>query len=137
MTPTRGGSSSRLLARKLLDTNAAPKAYRIVRDAASPTKEDFRVEHEFTADWIALRFLKDPATATEHFARIIGDIQPDRPGAGWLLARPCRRRDEQAAGGTRPSRAGGPLQHGLLRPARARQAERQARIDGVAGGDGP
>jgi soluble lytic murein transglycosylase len=39
----------RLLARKLLDTNAAPKAYRIVRDAAPPTKENLRVEHEFTA----------------------------------------------------------------------------------------
>jgi soluble lytic murein transglycosylase len=45
----------RLLARKLLDTNAAPKAYRIVRDAAPPNKENFRVEHEFTAGWIALR----------------------------------------------------------------------------------
>jgi soluble lytic murein transglycosylase len=44
----------RLLARKLLDTNAAPKAYRIVRDAAPTTKENFRVEHEFTAGWIAL-----------------------------------------------------------------------------------
>jgi peptidoglycan lytic transglycosylase len=66
----------RLLARKLLDTNAAPKAYRIVRDAAAPTKENFRVEHEFTAGWIALRFLKDPATAAQHFARIIGISNP-------------------------------------------------------------
>src|SRR6516225_11521903 len=37
----------RLLARKLFDTNAAPKAYRIVRDAAQPTMENLRVEHEF------------------------------------------------------------------------------------------
>ena len=66
----------RLLARKLLDTNAAPKAYRIVRDAAPPTKENFRVEHEFTAGWIALRFLKDPATAAQHFARITGFSNP-------------------------------------------------------------
>jgi soluble lytic murein transglycosylase len=66
----------RLLARKLLDTNAAPKAYRIVRDAAPPIKENFRVEHEFTAGWIALRFLKDPATATQHFARITGISNP-------------------------------------------------------------
>ena len=42
----------RLLARKLLDTNAAPKAYRIVRDAAPPTTENLRVEHEFMAGWI-------------------------------------------------------------------------------------
>ena len=66
----------RLLARKLLDTNAAPKAYRIVRDAAPPTKENLRVEHEFAAGWIALRFLKDPATAAQHFARIIGTSNP-------------------------------------------------------------
>jgi soluble lytic murein transglycosylase len=62
----------RLLARKLLDTNAALKAYRIVRDAAPPSKENLRIEHEFTAGWIALRFLKDPATAAQHFARITG-----------------------------------------------------------------
>jgi soluble lytic murein transglycosylase len=66
----------RLLARKLLDTNAAPKAYRIVRDAATPTKENYRVEHEFTAGWIALRFLKDPAAAAQHFARITGISNP-------------------------------------------------------------
>jgi soluble lytic murein transglycosylase len=66
----------RLLARKLLDTNAAPKAYRIVRGAAPPTKENLRVEHEFTAGWIALRFLTDPATAAQHFARITGISNP-------------------------------------------------------------
>jgi soluble lytic murein transglycosylase len=66
----------RLLARKLLDANSAPKAYRIVRDAAPPTRENFRVEHEFTAGWIALRFLKDPAAAAQHFARITGISNP-------------------------------------------------------------
>jgi soluble lytic murein transglycosylase len=66
----------RLLAHKLLDTNAALKAYRIVRDAAPPTKENLRVEHEFTAGWIALRFLKDPATAAQHFAGINGIGNP-------------------------------------------------------------
>jgi soluble lytic murein transglycosylase len=66
----------RLLARKLLDSNAAPKAYRIVRDAAPPTKENFRVEREFTAGWIALRFLNDPSTAAQHFARITGISNP-------------------------------------------------------------
>ncbi len=60
----------RLIARKLLDLDAASTAYRVVRDAAPPTKENYRVEHEFTAGWIALRFLKDPATAAQHFARI-------------------------------------------------------------------
>ncbi len=65
----------RLLARKLLDTKdtkAAAKAYRIVRDAAPPTRENLRIEQEFTAGWIALRFLKDPAVAADHFGKITG-----------------------------------------------------------------
>jgi soluble lytic murein transglycosylase len=74
--PDAWWAERRLLARKLLDTNAAPKAYRIVRDAAPPTKETFQVEQEFTAGWIALRFLKDPATAAHHFARITGLSSP-------------------------------------------------------------
>jgi soluble lytic murein transglycosylase len=60
----------RLIARKLLDLGSPSAAYRVARDAAPPNKENYRVEHEFTAGWIALRFLKDPATAAQHFARI-------------------------------------------------------------------
>ena len=112
----------RLIARKLLDLNQAATAYKIVRDAATPTKENYRVEHEFTAGWIALRFLKDPAAAAQHFARITGTHQPDRDGARQLLARPRRRGDEQAAGRPRLLRAGGALQHRLLRPARPGEA---------------
>jgi len=64
----------RLVARKLLDVGDARSAYQIARDAAPPTKENYRVEHEFTAGWIALRFLKDPALAAQHFARIDSGI---------------------------------------------------------------
>jgi soluble lytic murein transglycosylase len=61
----------RLIARKLLDLGNPSAAYRVAREAAPPNKENYRVEHEFTAGWIALRFLKDPATAAaQHFARI-------------------------------------------------------------------
>jgi soluble lytic murein transglycosylase len=60
----------RLLARKLLDIGDANTAYAVVRDAAHPTKENFRGEHPFTAGWIALRFLNDPAAALAHFARV-------------------------------------------------------------------
>jgi soluble lytic murein transglycosylase len=60
----------RLLARKLLDIGDAQTAYRVARDAAPPEKENSRVEHEFTAGWIALRFLNQPKTALNHFARI-------------------------------------------------------------------
>lgn len=60
----------RLVARKLLDLGNAKTAYRIARDAAAPSKENYRAEHQFTAGWIALRFLNDPATALGHFARV-------------------------------------------------------------------
>jgi soluble lytic murein transglycosylase len=60
----------RLVARKLLDLGDAKSAYRVARDAAVPSKDNYRIEHQFTAGWIALRFLNDPATAQTHFARI-------------------------------------------------------------------
>ncbi|HEY6256706.1 MAG TPA: lytic transglycosylase domain-containing protein [Xanthobacteraceae bacterium] len=60
----------RLLARKLLDINDPRTAYRIASDAAPPGKEGPRWEQPFTAGWIALRFLDDPATAMTHFARV-------------------------------------------------------------------
>ena len=60
----------RLIARKLLDIGDPSTAYRVVRETVPPNKENYRVEYEFTAGWIALRFLNDPATAAQHFARI-------------------------------------------------------------------
>jgi soluble lytic murein transglycosylase len=60
----------RLVARKLLDLDDFKTAYRVARDAAVPTKDNYRAEHQFTAGWIALRFLNDPATALAHFSRI-------------------------------------------------------------------
>ena len=60
----------RLVARKLLDTGDFKTAYQIARDASVPTRENYRVDREFTAGWIALRFLNDPALAAQHFARI-------------------------------------------------------------------
>ncbi|MCC6888008.1 MAG: lytic transglycosylase domain-containing protein [Hyphomicrobiales bacterium] len=61
----------RLAARKMLDLGHPAKAYRIARDAVPPKRDNYRAEHQFTAGWIALRFLNDPATAQTHFARII------------------------------------------------------------------
>jgi soluble lytic murein transglycosylase len=60
----------RLVARKLLDLGDAKTAYRVARDAAIPSRENYRAEHQFTAGWIALRFLKDPAAALAHFAKV-------------------------------------------------------------------
>lgn len=60
----------RILVRRLLDDGKAQIAYRIARDAASPSRESLRVDQTFTAGWIALRFLNDPNLAAQHFARI-------------------------------------------------------------------
>ncbi|MDE2378185.1 transglycosylase SLT domain-containing protein [Bradyrhizobium sp.] len=67
----------RLLARKMIDGSEFRTAYLIARDAALPTRDIYRTEQEFTAGWIALRFLNDPATAARHFARIgVGSVNP-------------------------------------------------------------
>ena len=52
----------RLVARKLLDQGDVYAAYAIVRDNAAESLEK-RIEAEFHAGWIALRYLNHPATA--------------------------------------------------------------------------
>lgn len=60
----------RMLARKLLDQGKSRTAYDVVRTAAVPDKEVYRVDYHFMCGWIALRFLDDPKTAMVHFASI-------------------------------------------------------------------
>jgi peptidoglycan lytic transglycosylase len=60
----------RIMARKLLDAGDFNSAYKLVADAADPTKENSRVERHFMAGWIALRYLDDPTKAATHFSRI-------------------------------------------------------------------
>lgn len=60
----------RLVARELLDAGDARTAYRVAATAAAPTSDNYRAESHFTAGWIALRFLNDPRTASQHFAKI-------------------------------------------------------------------
>jgi soluble lytic murein transglycosylase len=64
----------RLIARKLLDIGDVKTAYEIARDAATPSSENYRAEHQFTAGWIALEFLHEPSIALPHFARIAEGI---------------------------------------------------------------
>ncbi|HEX3496007.1 MAG TPA: lytic transglycosylase domain-containing protein, partial [Methylocella sp.] len=59
----------RLLARKLLDQNDAMIAYKLCADHSAVSRE-MRIEAEFHAGWIALRFLNDPARAAAHFDAI-------------------------------------------------------------------
>jgi len=59
----------RLLARKLLDQNEAATAYRICAEHAASSRE-MRIEAEFHAGWIALRFLNDLERAAAHFETV-------------------------------------------------------------------
>lgn len=56
----------RVLARKVLDTGDAETAYKICAGHAARSPEA-RIEAEFHAGWIALRFLNKPALAAPHF----------------------------------------------------------------------
>ncbi len=56
----------RLLARKVLDQNDPQTAYKICAEHGAVSRE-MRLEAEFHAGWIALRFLNDPARAAGHF----------------------------------------------------------------------
>ncbi len=64
----------RLVARKLLDLGDARLAYEVANGAAPPLNENYRGEQHFTAGWIALRFLHEPAIALAHFARIADGV---------------------------------------------------------------
>jgi soluble lytic murein transglycosylase len=64
----------RLIARKLLDIGDYRGAYEVANGAAAPVSENYRAEQHFTAGWIALRFLRDPAVALAHFARIADGV---------------------------------------------------------------
>ena len=59
----------RLIARKLLDQGDAATAYKICAEH-SATSHEMKLEAEFHAGWIALRFLNDPARASVHFANL-------------------------------------------------------------------
>ena len=92
----------RLVARKLLDLDEDKTAYRVARDAVIPSKDNYRAEHQFTAGWIALRFLNDPATALAHFAKVgQGNSNPiTLARAGYWQGRAAEalgRRDEARA----------------------------------------
>ena len=60
----------RIVARKLLDLGDAKTAY-IVAAGHSARSTEKRIEAEFHAGWIALRFAADPAAASRHFDRAL------------------------------------------------------------------
>jgi soluble lytic murein transglycosylase len=60
----------RFVSRTLLDLGDAKTAYRVASAAAVPSRQNYRVEHQFTSGWIALRFLNEASTALAHFAKV-------------------------------------------------------------------
>jgi len=61
---------ARILVRGFLDRGDPQTAYRIATHGGAPDSENYQADQQFTAGWVALRFLKDHATAMKHFARI-------------------------------------------------------------------
>ena len=92
----------RLISRKLIDLGDHRAAYLVARDAALPSRDIYKTEQEFTAGWIALRFLNDPSVAAQHFARIgVGSVNPTTLArAGYW-----RGRAAEAAGRSQEARA--------------------------------
>lgn len=92
----------RLMSRKMLDIGERRTAYLIARDAALPARDIYKTEQEFTAGWIALRFLNEPAIAAQHFARIgVGSVNPTALArAGYWQGRAA-----EAAGRAQDARA--------------------------------
>jgi len=84
----------RLLARKLLDAKDFKGAYDIAA-AHAASGEEARLEAEFHAGWIALRFLEDPALAAPHFETM---AQIARTPASIARAAYWRGRVEEARG---------------------------------------
>jgi soluble lytic murein transglycosylase len=85
----------RLLARKLLDANDFTRAYKVARTHVA-TGDEARMEAEFHAGWIALRFLEDPALAAPHFEAM---DKIARTPASLARAAYWRGRVEEARGG--------------------------------------
>ena len=86
-TATPGGRSGAQTSRKLLDTGDAETAYLVARSTA-PQSTSNKVEAEFQAGWIALRFLDDPIARLAPF-RVAGAGRRDAAAevARALLAR--------------------------------------------------
>lgn len=66
----------RIIARKLLDLGEVALAYKLCAEHSAQAN-DQRIEAEFHAGWIALRFLNDPDLAARHFAS--GSMQAKTP----------------------------------------------------------
>ncbi len=128
----------RLLARKMIDVGEYRTAYLIARDAALPSRDIYKTEQEFTAGWIALRFLKDPAVATQHFARIgVGSVNPTALArAGYWQGRAAEAAGRQQEARAAYSRAAEQSTSYYGQLARAKLGLPQLELNGVPRGRG-
>ena len=128
----------RLLARKMIDIGEHRTAYLIARDAALPNRDVYKTEQQFTAGWIALRFLNDLATAAQHFARIgAGSVNPTtlaRAGYWQGRAAEAMGRGEAARAAYPMARHNRPVYYGQL--ARAKLGLTADRAERRHGGPG-
>jgi soluble lytic murein transglycosylase len=126
----------RLLSRKMLDIGEHRTAYLIARDAALPARDIYKTEQEFTAGWIALRFLTDPAIAAQHFARIgVGSVNPTalaRAGYWQGRAAEAAGRSQDARGAYTAAAAHSTSYYGQL--ARAKLGLPQIELNGAPAG---
>jgi soluble lytic murein transglycosylase len=105
--PDEWWEERRWLARDLIDAGQARTALQVARNAAMPEKEGARVEHLFTAGWIALRFVNDPATAKQLFAGTIqvAEHPASRSRGHYWHARACEALGQTAEARTHYERA--------------------------------
>lgn len=66
----------RFVVRNLLDAKQYQLAYRVAAAAVLPENDILKADIHFTAGWVALRYLKDPAAAKKHFQQDVGTPQP-------------------------------------------------------------
>ena len=68
VSPDDWWTERRQIARKLIDLGSPKLAYQLCAEHSAQAR-DQRIDAEFHAGWIALRFLADPARAADHFAK--------------------------------------------------------------------
>ncbi len=97
--PEKWWTERNILARRALREGAISRAYQTAADHALSPDDNVReyAEAEFLAGWIALSFLKDDATALNHFQRLwqASEIPLIRSRAAYWLGRTYEARKDQ------------------------------------------
>lgn len=68
--PDSWWKEARIIVRGLLDRGDPKTAYRLAVHSGAPDHENYQADQQFTAGWVALRFLKDAPTAAKHFKAV-------------------------------------------------------------------